>query len=53
MLSLPDGLHFVAVVTMGYPAGEDPGAVERTSSAFTERRRPRGEVVHWERWRAG
>ena len=49
-LSLPDDLHFVAVVTMGYPAGEDEDVVRRQSSAFSERRKPRVEVVHWERW---
>ena len=49
-LSLPDDLHFVAVVTMGYPAGEDEDLVRRQSSAFSERRKPRVEVVHWERW---
>jgi len=49
-LALPDELHFVSVVTMGYPAGEDEDVVRRQSSAFTERRKPRGQVVHWERW---
>ena len=49
-LSLPDDLHFVAVVTMGYPAGEDDDLVRRQSSAFSERRKPRVEVVQWERW---
>ena len=51
-LALPDDLHFVAVVTMGYPAGEDEDLVRRQSSAFSERRKPRVEVVHWERWGA-
>ena len=49
-LSLPDDLHFVAVVTMGYPAGEDEDVARTQSSVFTERRKPRGDVVHWERW---
>ena len=49
-LSLPDDVHFVAVVTMGYPAGEDRDEIARTSSAFTQRRKPREDVVHWERW---
>ena len=49
-LSLPDDLHFVAVVTMGYPAEADDEELRRTSSAFTERRKPRADVVHWERW---
>lgn len=51
-LSLPDDVHFVAVVTMGYPAAADEDAAARWSSTFRERRRPRGEVVHWERWGA-
>ena len=51
-LGLPDDVLFVSVVTMGYPAGEDEDVVRRQSSAFTERRKPRPEVVHWERWAA-
>jgi FMN reductase [NAD(P)H] len=47
-LDLPDDVHFVAVVTMGYPGGE--GFPERETSAFRERRKPRSEVVRWERW---
>ena len=47
-LELPDELRFVAVVTVGYPA-EVPFPQEMTS-AFRERRKPRDEVVHWERW---
>jgi nitroreductase len=47
-LGLPDDLQFVAVVTMGYPADSDPHAP--ASSVFTQRRKPRGEVVRWERW---
>jgi len=48
-LGLPDDLKFVAVVTMGYPAEE---ADEPTSGAsvFTQRRRPRKDVVRWEHW---
>jgi nitroreductase len=48
-LGLPEELRFVAVVTMGYPAG---GADEPSSSAsvFTMRRKPRSEVVRWETW---
>lgn len=49
-ISVPDDVHFVAVVTMGYPAGEDRDDLARTSSTFTQRRKPRGDVVHWERW---
>jgi FMN reductase [NAD(P)H] len=47
-LELPDELRFVAVVTVGYP-GDDPFP-HRMTSAFRERRKPRAEVVHWERW---
>jgi FMN reductase [NAD(P)H] len=49
VLRLPDDVQFVAVVTMGYPAA----AVDEPStgtSIFTERRKPRNEVVRWERW---
>jgi FMN reductase [NAD(P)H] len=48
ILRLPDDLHFVAVVTMGYPADADPLAP--AGSVFTQKRKPRAEVVHWERW---
>jgi nitroreductase len=48
-LGLPDDVRFVAVVTMGYPA-EGPDEASRASSVFTSRRRPREEVVRWERW---
>jgi FMN reductase [NAD(P)H] len=51
ILGLPDDLHFVAVVTMGYAADADPAAP--ASSVFTQRRKPRDEVVHWERWGGG
>jgi FMN reductase [NAD(P)H] len=47
-LDLPDDVHFVAVVTMGYPGEE--GFPQRETSAFRERRKPRSETVHWERW---
>jgi nitroreductase len=48
-LRLPEDLRFVAVVTIGYPAG---GGSEPSSGAsiFTERRKPRDEVVRWETW---
>jgi FMN reductase [NAD(P)H] len=48
-LGLPGDVKFVAVVTMGYPddATDEP---TRGASVFTERRRPRDEVVRWERW---
>ena len=48
-LGLPDDLAFVAVVTMGYPA-EQADEPSGGSSVFTERRKPREEVVRWERW---
>lgn len=49
VLGLPDDLRFVAVVTIGYPA-EQADEPSGGSSVFTERRKPRGEVVRWERW---
>ena len=48
-LGLPDDLAFVAVVTLGYPA-EQADEPSGGSSVFTERRKPREEVVRWERW---
>jgi FMN reductase [NAD(P)H] len=48
-LGLPDDISFVAVVTMGYPA-EDADEPSAGSSVFTQRRKPRDEVVRWERW---
>jgi nitroreductase len=49
ILGLPDELRFVAVVTIGYPtdAADEPSS---GASVFTERRKPRDEVVRWERW---
>ena len=47
-LDLPDDLHFVAVVTMGYPAEADEAS--KGASVFSQRRKPRDEVVRWERW---
>jgi FMN reductase [NAD(P)H] len=49
-LGVPEDVHFVAVVTMGYPA-EDDAFPEAAKSAFKQRRKPRSEVVHWEGWR--
>lgn len=47
-LKLPEEVRF-AVVTMGYPAdGSDGPSAE--SSVLTQRRKPREEVVRWERW---
>jgi FMN reductase [NAD(P)H] len=48
-LGLPDDLSFVAVVTMGYPA-EQADEPSSGASVFTQRRKPREEVVRWERW---
>jgi FMN reductase [NAD(P)H] len=49
LLGLPADLRFVAVVTMGYPAAaaDEPSTA---ASIFTERRKPRDQVVRWERW---
>jgi nitroreductase len=47
-LGIPDDVHFVAVVTMGYPAGNDEPSTG--ASVLTRRRKPRAEVVRWERW---
>jgi FMN reductase [NAD(P)H] len=47
-LDLPDDLHFVAVVTMGYPAEADEPS--KGASVFSQRRKRRDDVVHWERW---
>jgi len=51
-IGAPDDLHFVAVVTMGYPSGGEVPSLERQSSEFSERRKPREEIVRWERWDA-
>ena len=48
-LGLPDDVLFVAVVTMGYPVDVRDEA-SSDSSVFTRRRKPREEVVRWERW---
>jgi len=48
-LGVPDDVHFVAVVTMGYPAPDDTFP-EQAKSAFKQRRKPRSEVVRWEHW---
>ena len=49
LLGLPDELQFVAVVTMGYPA-EQADEPSGGASVFTQRRKPREEVVRWEHW---
>lgn len=48
-LGLPDDVTFVAVVTMGYPV-EEPDEPSSGASVFTQRRKPRDDVVRWERW---
>jgi FMN reductase [NAD(P)H] len=48
-LGLPDDLRFVAVVTAGYPV-EARDEASSGASVFTERRKPREEVVRWEHW---
>ena len=48
-LGLPEEVRFVAVVTMGYPAdGADGSSTD--ANVFTQRRKPREEVVRWDRW---
>jgi len=47
-IGAPEDLHFVAVVTVGYPAQGSPAV--RGARVFDERRKLRAEVVHWERW---
>jgi nitroreductase len=48
VLGISDDVHFVAVVTVGYPAAADP--VSDGSSRVTRPRKPLGDVVRWERW---
>ncbi len=48
-LGLPADVRFVAVVTMGYPV-ETVDEPSRSTSVLTQRRKPRDEVVRWERW---
>lgn len=50
LLAAPPDLHFVCVVTLGYPAEQDPPSTR--SSRRTQSRRPLAEVVRWERWGA-
>jgi nitroreductase len=49
VLRIPDDLTIVAGVTVGKPAPDDPD-YERASSAFTQRRRPYDELIHWNHW---
>jgi nitroreductase len=48
-LGLPEDVLFVAVVTMGYPLDGDDEP-RSGSSVLTKRRKPREEVVRWEKW---
>jgi nitroreductase len=48
LLGIPDDVHFVCVVTLGYPADADP--VSASSSRLTRARKPLDDVVRWERW---
>ena len=48
VLGIPDDLHFVCVVTLGYPAERDPTSAR--SSRRVRGRKPLDEVVRWERW---
>lgn len=49
ILDLPAEMRFAAVVTMGYPA-QSANAPSRGASLFTKRRKPRAEIIRWERW---
>jgi nitroreductase len=51
LLSLPDDVHFVCLVTIGRPA-PDPHE-ERLVSRLSERRLGLDELVRWERWSPG
>jgi FMN reductase [NAD(P)H] len=48
LLGIPDDVHFVCVVTVGYPQPADP--VSATSSRLRRARKPLDELVRWERW---
>src|SRR6478752_8624102 len=47
VLGLPEEVVPIGLAVIGKPA-DDPTAV--STSRFTERRRPRADVVRWERW---
>jgi FMN reductase [NAD(P)H] len=49
VLGIPDDVRFVAVVPMGYPAATADDA-SRGASIFTRPRKPRREVLRWDRW---
>jgi nitroreductase len=48
LLRIPEDVHFVCVVTLGYSAETDP--VSASSSRLTRARKPLDDVVRWERW---
>jgi nitroreductase len=48
LLGLPDDVVSIGIALIGRPA-PDPKA-DRVSRACAARRRPRGELIHWERW---
>jgi nitroreductase len=48
-LDLPEDIRFVAVVTVGYPL-DGADSASSGSSVFRRRRKPREEVVRWQRW---
>lgn len=45
---MPDDLYVVGVVALGHPAHEPKE--EGRAADLRRRRRPRAEVVRWERW---
>jgi nitroreductase len=49
LVGLPEDVHFVCVLTIGWPGDE---AAEPPSSRVTRRRLPVEELVAWERWDA-
>ena len=48
LLGLPDEVDPIGLALVGHPA-PDPTA-EQGTSRMRSRRRPRGDLVHWERW---
>ncbi len=48
LVGLPDDVHFVCVLTLGWPA-PDPRESEQVSR-LSQRRLPLEELVRWERW---
>lgn len=48
LLGLPDEVVPIGLALVGHPA-PDPTA-EQGTSRMRSRRRPRGDLVHWERW---